>query len=442
MAQVVIFPALGEVVWPQARSFLEAGSRPTPQVFVFPARAEVSSAQEFPLPAAPKGGARQAGANQPLVMRVLRWDDGTRFDDPNAYWGDPSYVLEPGDPGYVGPAPPPAAPLPLKKGKRIMSSNATPNNLKVLRSLAHDLADGLHHIEVTINMKQNKEADLRADLLPLEGDPAATPGTAAFKGSMLVYDESQSITAAAEAAVNALSKGPVYDFLLAASDLLRGVLSRRWSSAWIPTGFPGSSTSVPVAQDQRFALLLSLKNYFTANPTYERNQPPHPEVTAAKAAALHAQVSDARDLANLKAGQQEAAKNTRDAHKQVLYKRVMGTIAELRQVLAVDSPHWETLGLNIPANPTPPEAVAAVTLTAAGTGRILAEWARPKRAERYRVLRQIVGTDPDFVEADVVEALEVTLKQLPPGAVVKVKIVATNEGGDAAASPVAQITVP
>jgi hypothetical protein len=375
-------------------------------------------------------------------MRVLRWDDGTRFDDPNARWGDPSYVLEPGDPGYVGPAPPPpAAPLPPKKGKRIMSSNATPDNLKVLRSLAHDLADGLHHIETTIGMKQNKEADVRAALLPLEGDPTATAGSAAFKGSILVYEESQSATAAAEAAVNALSKGAVYDFLLAASDLLRGLLGRRWSAAWIPTGFPSNSTSVPVSQDQRFALLLSLKNYFTANPTHERNLPPHPEVTAAKAAALHGQVSDARDLANLKSGGQQAAKNTRDAHKQALFNRVKGTLAELRQVLPVDSPHWETLGLNIPANPTPPEAVAAVTLSHAGTGRILAEWERPKRAERYRVLLQIVGTDDDFVEVDTVEALEVTLKQLTPGAVVKVKIVATNDGGDAAASPVAQITV-
>jgi hypothetical protein len=44
--------------------------------------------------------------------------------------GDSSYVLEPGDPGYVGPASPqPAAPLSLKKGKRIMNSNATPDNL-------------------------------------------------------------------------------------------------------------------------------------------------------------------------------------------------------------------------------------------------------------------------------------------------------------------------
>jgi hypothetical protein len=36
-------------------------------------------------------------------MKTIYWDDGTTFDDPNARWGDPSYLLEPGDPGYVGP---------------------------------------------------------------------------------------------------------------------------------------------------------------------------------------------------------------------------------------------------------------------------------------------------------------------------------------------------
>ncbi len=38
-------------------------------------------------------------------MRTVHYDDGTRYDDPNFYWGDPSFVLEPGDVGYIAPAP-------------------------------------------------------------------------------------------------------------------------------------------------------------------------------------------------------------------------------------------------------------------------------------------------------------------------------------------------
>ena len=49
-------------------------------------------------------------------MKTASFDGGFRFDDPNLHWGDPSYLLEPGDPGYVAPAP--ASPLPLKPKKR------------------------------------------------------------------------------------------------------------------------------------------------------------------------------------------------------------------------------------------------------------------------------------------------------------------------------------
>ena len=38
-------------------------------------------------------------------MKPVYWDSGECFDDPNIYWGDPAYKLEPGDPGYVPPFP-------------------------------------------------------------------------------------------------------------------------------------------------------------------------------------------------------------------------------------------------------------------------------------------------------------------------------------------------
>src|SRR5258708_3449407 len=179
-----------------------------------------------------------------------------------------------------------------------MSSNRTPRNEKILRPLAQDIADGLHAIEDTIGMKQNKEADVRASLYKLEGDPAAPAGSAARKGSLLVYEQCKQATGDAEAAVSALSKNGVSDFLQAASDLLSGILGSRWSNAWMPTGFPNNSTAVPSKQEARFSLLMSLKNYFTANPTYELNQPPHRIVTAAAAGALHTQLSDARAAVN------------------------------------------------------------------------------------------------------------------------------------------------
>lgn len=46
-------------------------------------------------------------------MRFIHWDDGYRFDDPNLRWGSPSYLLEPGDPGYT----PPPQTQPKRKNK-------------------------------------------------------------------------------------------------------------------------------------------------------------------------------------------------------------------------------------------------------------------------------------------------------------------------------------
>lgn len=39
-------------------------------------------------------------------MKIATWDSGLCWDDPNLRWGSPSYILEPGDPGYVPPSPP------------------------------------------------------------------------------------------------------------------------------------------------------------------------------------------------------------------------------------------------------------------------------------------------------------------------------------------------
>ncbi len=55
-------------------------------------------------------------------MRTAYWDSTDPemfYDNPNLRWGDPGYLLEPGDPGYVAPLPPnPETPTKRKKVKR------------------------------------------------------------------------------------------------------------------------------------------------------------------------------------------------------------------------------------------------------------------------------------------------------------------------------------
>ena len=64
------------------------------------------------------------GVAHRFLMKTIHFDDGTCLDDPNVYWGDPSYRLEPGDPGYVPVTPP--QPKPRKKNHMTHNSYYPP----------------------------------------------------------------------------------------------------------------------------------------------------------------------------------------------------------------------------------------------------------------------------------------------------------------------------
>ena len=60
-------------------------------------------------------------------MRPLFWDSNdpeARYDNPNLRWGNPAYVLEPGDPGYVPPIP--SVNEPITKQKRMKRTRYYP----------------------------------------------------------------------------------------------------------------------------------------------------------------------------------------------------------------------------------------------------------------------------------------------------------------------------
>lgn len=60
-------------------------------------------------------------------MKPVFWDSGFTWDDPNVRWGDPSYRLEPGDPGYVA-APPTSPPTTTPKPSRTMTADYIPQS--------------------------------------------------------------------------------------------------------------------------------------------------------------------------------------------------------------------------------------------------------------------------------------------------------------------------
>jgi hypothetical protein len=261
-------------------------------------------------------------------MKPVTWDSGVRWDDPNLRWGNPSYLLEPGDPGYVNTAPaPPVGGSANQKGTRTM--NETPENQKVLLALAKKMRAGAAWLQDTIGLHHHRDATLDAAILKLEGDPAAPDGSNANKGSQLVYKLCEDAAKDARSALKVLSDGTVKTLLTAYRDIMERIHGKKHNAGWGAAGFT-QSPRVPENHEQRQSLLAAMRSYLAANAAYEASLPqpsgPPLAVTAAAAQALGVTFQAAFNLVNTKEADQANCKNLRDADKDALFDEVSGTI--------------------------------------------------------------------------------------------------------------------
>jgi hypothetical protein len=294
-------------------------------------------------------------------------------------------------------------------------------------ALAEDMADGAHDHGAAINLKQNDEAAIRADL--------ATARTA-------FNDYNKARGASADFHVTLLlADTNAYKFIKAASAVLAQNLGQYWSAAWQPTGFPDQSTGVPKTQDGRFSLCQSLADFFTANPAMEINTPKL-IVTAAAAQACHDAIDAARKGVNDGITDTGAKKMACDAAESALRVRMRGLINELGQLLDDNDPLWQAFGLTTPGSDATPDSPTALTLTAGPAGTVQSNWTTAARAGHYRAYRQVAGVDADFKEVAGPTDPEYTFTGLPSGKTVNVQITAVNFAGESAPSNTASIVVP
>ena len=132
------------------------------------------------------------------------------------------------------------------------------------------------------------------------------------------------------------------------------------------------------------------------------------------------------------------AKAAQDAAEETLRVRSRGTIGEIGQLLDDDDPQWHTFGLSAPADASTPGIPTALTLTPGAAGVVYAGWARSRRSERFRVYKQVVGVDPDFVAVVTVTETMASLTGQPTGKTMKVRVTAANDAGESAPSTVVQ----
>lgn len=371
-------------------------------------------------------------------MRPIFWGDGTRWDDPNATWDG---MLEPGDPGYVIPPPDPQnLPNPQPKPKnKVMNSNETPDNQKLLIALARGIQAGQVANEVSVGLMHHTAAKMDLALKKLTGDPAAASGSAARKGSQLLYRLCVDLTSDAAGAQAVLSDGAVKENLTGYRAVLVRIHGSRPTAGWTAAGFPTDSTAVPRGVAERLVLLGTEAGYLDSHPAYVTHLP-RPDgsvldITPAAALALQSALQAAGTVIHAREAEQELCKNARDADEAALRREVSATITELGDLLSESDPRWDLFGLNIPAHPTPPVAVTGVTLTPAGPGRILVEFLYARRMSSARIFLKRVGLDATAVNVADVHDLSYVIKDLAVGQAIEVFVVSHNVAGDGPSSP-------
>jgi hypothetical protein len=326
------------------------------------------------------------------------------------------------------PTPPAFQPIPQKKkptNRRTMATNPTPDDDDVVISLTEELADGCHVHEVSLGIKAQTEAVMRAALL---GAKTALMGLGAAK---VLRDQKEGLLETADAAGTVVLKNCRMRMVK--------LYGPKFDANWEAAGWPSQSTAVPENEDERFTLLGAMDLYLTANPGAESEAF---DTTAALCHTAHEAVSDARGALNVaESAVTTAKKTTLPAAMRTLRKRVRGLIVELGNLLAEDDPRWEEFGLNIPANPSAPEAIDDLTLTALGGAKAFAQWPYASRMTGTRIMLKRIGVDDEPVSAGTVGGLEKMLPGLTVGQTIEVFVIAYNDGGDAPPSPTKSVVV-
>ena len=114
----------------------------------------------------------------------------------------------------------------------------------------------------------------------------------------------------------------------------------------------------------------------------------------------------------------------------------------MNDLIAEDDARWAALGFNLPGDSETPEAVEDLDVEPGGPGQLRVDFGKSARAERYQIEVQVVGTDPAFRRVTTVQDGHAELSGLPPGATVKVRVVAANDAGESVPSEVAEAVVP
>ena len=308
-----------------------------------------------------------------------------------------------------------------------MTAHSLPHKRSDLFTLALCMAAGQHTYQIVLGLKRHLEAAMRA----LLGDAQAAEKN---------YRDGVTVEGAGSAAL-ALADTQLKAFITSARKLLATYLGEKWSDAWVATGFPNQSTSVPSTQAARHTLVQALQGYFTDHAEWE-NPAPEVNVTAARAGALDAAMKSALESFQSLQGQTLTLKLARDGAEKALRVEMSALIRELGESMADNDPRWLDFGLALPGAHPVPEQVVQLILEPGGPGEAHADWADTPRHTGYHVELLIVGVDTEFRRVLTRKNSDARLTGLPSTKTVKVRVLAYNSAGEGIPSEEKEIVVP
>jgi hypothetical protein len=205
---------------------------------------------------------------------------------------------------------------------------------------------------------------------------------------------------------------------------------RKWNSSWIPAGWK-TSGAIPQSLNKLVQLLEDLHQFLVDHPEMEVDK--H-NVTAAHVQDYLDRIEAAtNELSTAKTTQRQARTERKKAETELM-KQARGVVGELELILSEDDERWIEFTGEVPGDEQRPEPVETVVLSSDTPGEAEADWERPARAERFQVCIFIVGVDTKYRHIMTVKDTNARLTNLPPGAEVKVQIIAANAAGEAAPS--------
>lgn len=318
-----------------------------------------------------------------------------------------------------------------------MASNEIPKPYDPLIELMEDAADGAAAHGVAIGLKQNSEADIRADLEALIGKPAGPGGVPpAVPGLKALLNAAKSNKTAKTAALRTVASNG-RTLAMTCIGTLKPALGTTWNSQWNAAGFTGGSLAVPA---NPMVQLQQLRAYYIANPAKEVPNVNNIACTAVNCEALAQAISTAQSNSNQSNTDMGTAQDNLERGIATARRRMTGLREELTQLLSKDDERWYAFGFDRPSDPTTPEVPENLTVTpgAPGSHSLYVNFDNARRATSYRI--RVTNNAGGAQLANVITPdSEQTLTGLPAGATVSITVTARNdEGGES--QPTAPVT--